>query len=452
MRAITRWLAAAVALALGIGASGPAASSRESQLTDLEAARANYVARAFAFTPERRAQALDALSTLEARAGRLSKFEFLLGIAHVAALAENAHDDFEFGDGAWRPPVRLPFRMLWFPDAMVVSRASPAYADLLGAQVITIDGYTPDEIFSALTYIDGGTLAYRSWNSEWAVESPGVLNALHVARSAASYDMRLRLADGRIVARSIPGVDRTSVPVVVDAPRLWSPQPFLFEASHGWRTANATARVPVYLQDPDSLFRMAELPRLQAVYVQFRSNRDEGDQKVLPFVQRVMQRLKRRPRNLILDLRFDTGGDNTLTLGLMRAIPTLVASRIYLMTGRYTFSAGMASAAALKHAGGTRVTIVGEPVGDRLQWWSEGRPTCLPDSHLCLTPNTGFWDLAHGCSGKPHCYGDQFDSVVGSLDPQISAPLTAQAWLAGDDPGMDAIARDLASSARNTDR
>ena len=85
--------------------------------------------------------------------------------------------------------------------------------------------------------------------------------------------------DGRIVAQeAIPGVDRTSVPVVVDAPRYGSRrEPFLFlRASHGWRTANATARVPVYLQDPDSLFRMAELARVQAVYVQFRSNRDEG--------------------------------------------------------------------------------------------------------------------------------------------------------------------------------
>lgn len=440
---------AAVLLVASVAVSAPAASSRAAQLADLEAARTNYVLRSRAFTEERRAQALDALAALEVRAGRLSDIDFLLGVAHVTALAQNAHDALQFGDDAWRPPKRLPFRMLWFPDAMVVSRAAPESADLLGATVLTIDGRTPNEIFNGLSAIGGGIFAFRTWNSEWAVESPAVLNGLSLAGSPERYVMQLRLRDGRMLSRTIPPVDRTRVPFGVDAPRLWSPQPFSSESSAGWKAANANVRVPLYLQEPDSLFRMAELSEIKAVYVQFRSNRDEGAQKVVPFVQRVTRRLRERPRNLILDLRFDTGGNNTLTIGLMRAIPTLVTGRIYLMTGRYTFSAGIASAAALKHAGGARVTLVGEPVGDRLQWWSEGKPACLPNTELCLTANTGLWDLTQGCSGRPHCYSEQFDEVVGSLDPQISAPLTAAAWLAGDDPGMDAVVRDLAS-AKNT--
>ena len=86
---------------------------------------------------------------------------------------------------------------------------------------------------------------------------------------------------------------------------------------------------------------------------------------------------------------------------------------------------------------------MGEEVGDRLRWWSEGKLACLPNSHYCLHATTGLWDLRHGCGGEPHCYGDQYDSNVGSLQPEIWAPLTAAAWLKGEDPAMAAVERDI---------
>jgi hypothetical protein len=91
------------------------------------------------------------------------------------------------------------------------------------------------------------------------------------------------------------------------------------------------------------------------------------------------------------------------------------------------------------------VTLVGEQVGDRLRFWSEGEPTCLPNSHFCLRPTSGLWDLMHGCKADLACYGDQFEATAGPLRPQLSAPLTAAAWLAGRDLAMEQVIRDLHS-------
>jgi hypothetical protein len=115
---------------------------------------------------------------------------------------------------------------------------------------------------------------------------------------------------------------------------------------------------------------------------------------------------------------------------------------------RYTFSAGIVSAAALRHDAAGRVTLVGEAVGDRLRFWSEGEPACLPNSHFCLRPTSGLWDLARGCKSEPGCYGDEFDATAGSLRPQISAPLSAAAWLAGRDLAMEAVIKDLRDGKR----
>ena len=88
----------------------------------------------------------------------------------------------------------------------------------------------------------------------------------------------------------------------------------------------------------------------------------------------------------MLDLRYDGGGDYTLTSAFAHALPKLVRApgRIALITGPDEFSAGITTAAFVKDAGGARVTIVGEPVGDRLSFWSEGGHGCLPHAQAVL--------------------------------------------------------------------
>jgi hypothetical protein len=92
-------------------------------------------------------------------------------------------------------------------------------------------------------------------------------------------------------------------------------------------------------------------------------------------------------------------------------------------------------------------TQLGDSVGDRLRWWSEGKKVCLPNSHYCLHVTTGLSDSIKGCAGAADCYGDRLDARVASLDPQLRAPLSATAWLAGRDPGMEAIKADVAARA-----
>ena len=154
--------------------------------------------------------------------------------------------------------------------------------------------------------------------------------------------------------------------------------------------------------------------------------------------------------NLIVDLRFDTGGDIDLTRDWQRALAARVPGQIYVLVSRHTFSAGIVSAAAFKHDAPTRVHVVGEAVGDRLRWWSEGDNVCMPNSHYCLHMTTGLWDLVHGCAAQPGCYGDQYGAQVSHLDPDIDAPITAGSWLAGRDPGMEAIARSKKPPAAQT--
>jgi hypothetical protein len=430
-----------------IGLDTPArdVNASPSRHDDLVVLRRDYVQASPAFSPDARARALAWLDALERRVDTMTPEQYLLALLRVAAFADNGHDVLDGGTDAWFPAARLPMRLLWLADGWVIARAAPEYADLVGARVLTIEGREHAAMLAAIRPLWGGEDAARRWNAQWVVECAGLLHALGIARSADALDLVVRTADGRRIARRVPFVPYYALPPGAAPHRVWGPEPWPREADLGWRNA-APSPAPLAFADGERHFRAVPLPALDAVYLQLRAHRDVGTDRISDAMRATDELIAtRRPANLIVDLRFDTGGNIDLTREWQTSLPHEVRGTTYVLIGPYTFSAGLVAAAALKHDGGDRVRIVGEAPGDRLAFWSEGRSVCLPHSRYCMRVNDGLWDLERGCTGRAGCYGDRFAATVGDLRVDIVAPLTTAAWLAGRDPGMDAVQRELGS-------
>ena len=435
-----RWglyLAGALASTSLSATAGPAASSAEAQRQDLELVRTVYLSKEMAFTPETRRLATLKIDALETRAGRLTPADMLVGLAEVAALPDNAHSSLHYGAKA-RPAERLPLRLLWFPDGLYIARASGAATDLAGAKVLRVEGRTPDELYARVKVLRGGKAVDRRNHLTELVESGGVLRAMGLAKRAYALTLTLRLPSGGVVSRRVAMTTQASQDPVADFERLWSPEPMPKEV--GWRPGLTPRDLPLYLRDADRTFRAIPLPEQHAYYVQFRSNEDEDGYPIAPFLKATSEALEAaKPRDVIVDLRFDIGGNLLTTIDFMRRLPSLASRRAYLLVGPYTFSAGIISAAAVKKAGGDKVTVVGDEIGDRPVFWSEGDVVRLPNSGFAMRYTDGQFDLDHGCAGKPGCM-DRYVDVNGvSLKPEIAAPLTARAWLVKRDPAMDAV-------------
>jgi hypothetical protein len=451
MRSQTRGILLAIALQLpGVGhgtdGSGTAAATSAgsaSRLADLEHAKADYVTESPAFSANDRETALAFVERSRPHVESMSSEAYLLCLLRVAAIADNGHDVLNDGDDSWAPSTRLPLRMIWFPDGWVVARAAPALADLPGARVLAIDGLSSDEIFRRLRPYWGGPDSSRRWNLEWIVEGGGLLHAAGLARQADALTLDLQLRDGRHAQRTLRFVPVKDAPQGRGPVRIWSPQLWQEEQDRRWLSYRPPS-IPLFLADGDEPYRVVPLDELRALYIQFRSHLDRPTGALSSFITKVDEAIRASsPRYLIVDLRFDTGGNIDLTRAWQRTLPGRIPERIYVIVSRYTFSAGIVAAAALKHDGGTSVTIVGEPVGDRLSWWSEGSDVCLPGSHYCFHRTSGLWDLQHGCSDRPNCFGDSYDALVDGLDPDLGAPLTAADWLAGRDRAMEAVRADI---------
>ena len=144
-----------------------------------------------------------------------------------------------------------------------------------------------------------------------------------------------------------------------------------------------------------------------------------------------------KPKFIVLDLRLDQGGNFTKTASLMKHIADDV-EHVYVLTSAWTFSAGNVSLALAKFHGGGKVTIVGEPVGDRMRIWAEGSDMVLPNSKLDVEYATGLHDYTKSCFGEPGCFWVMYyyPMQLKSWAPDIMVPYTFADYAAMREPAF----------------
>jgi hypothetical protein len=418
----------------------PPRSQAEAQRQDLEYFR-NYFDYNRTYTLHTRTQAKHLLEESEARAGHLTAAQFDLAVARMTALADNAHSKI-FPDIFRTRHNKLPCLLYHFSDGFYIVRARPACQSLLGAKLLAIDGRPTSEILDRMyQYVLGPRQHYDQYYSPFYLESPELLNAAGLANEADRLTLHVRLQDGT-------EQDTTLSADPPDPKWHWwvysihylSAEP-IPSAGPDWKSVlPPDARLPLFLADFSNPFRTTSWPGIY--YVQFRSNYDEPGHPIRPFVAQVENAISaEKPRVIIIDLRLDQGGDLTTTARLMSHITQLAPTieHVYLLTSNWTFSAGVSSAALAKDHGGDKVTILGEPVGDRLRFWGEGRDMTLPNSGIMLHYATGLHDYTKSCRGEPGCYWLMYfyPMHVKTLAPDVAIPYTFADYLALRDPVLD---------------
>jgi hypothetical protein len=307
--------------------------------------------------------------------------------------------------------------------------------------VTAIDGHSIDAVMAKLEQLRGGTPAWRRLCGSQYLVLQDLLYGIDVAPDMQHSNWTVENRFGTTITRRLDAYAPPAGEPAVSVKRWLSSEP-LTEMAGPWRAVKPDHPLPISLTDFDKSFRSLRLPGTCTQFVQLKSNADQGGQHIKDFLSDTERRLRQnRPCSVILDLRYDDGGDFVNTYGFARALPELIpaAGQIIVLTGAATFSAGISTAASVKHAGRGRVVIAGEPVGDRLQFFSEGGRACLPNYPLCAAYETGKHDYQHACTDWEICFWLNyfFQFQVKSLDPDEVIPLSFKDWLAGVDPVLD---------------
>ncbi len=385
-------------------------------------------------------RALQRLDALAAAADTLQHAYFHLEISRIVALADNGHTVVPAPSRGNRFN-RIPLRLAPFGEDFYVVRATRELESLLGARLLGVDSRAISEIRSIARSLNGGHDAWRDRSVPIFLESPQQMQALGVTEGAAAATYRFALTDGRIVERRIEATAADSSAPVVGTSR------WLYPAAG---VAGSDALVPLLkpdaapwvLQQAGTPFRWREAPEIDGLVIELRANTDQGPNRIRDFLELMSGELRRRhPTNVVLDLRSNGGGDLNTTRAFVQSLPTLVSGRIFVLTSPYTFSAAISTVGYLKQAAPERVLIVGEEVGDRSEFWAEGRPILLEHSRIRVGLATERHDYRNGCRSYDDCHGSvrRNPIAIPRFTPDIAAPWTLEDYRAGRDPGMEAV-------------
>lgn len=386
---------------------------------------------------EMRARFDAAVEALEIAAPDLTDAEFQLALARVQAIIDNAHSNAS-ATRMVQPFDRLPLRTTWMDGELRVMRALPGQEALLGAELTHIGGVPVEDAMMRFRDAFGGIDAWFFSFAPLLIETPAYLATVGIDDTS----LRLRFADGRVETVELPVVEP-----IDGARRLFSADLVVPTASEtdDWMSVQP-ADEPLYLGNPDRGYWFEALPELDAVYLNLSQNlNDESGESLADFVARAGDEIAAiAPSVMIVDQRLNGGGDLSITQPLMVRLGDIVGpeGRVYLLTSGSTFSAGIVNLAMAKEAAPEQTRLVGEPIGDRLQFWAEGWWYSLPNSGFRARYSTGFYDLQNGCEGLFICpWGSLhiFPVIVDDLDIDIPAPLNWDDYVAGRDPAMEAI-------------
>jgi hypothetical protein len=349
-------------------------------------------------------EAVDELSDVQLAVGMWSLLR-QLGDGHAYLDVTDAHPEWE---------ARIPVWFFRFAEGVYVTDAAAPHADLAGAELLAVDGEPVEDVLAALDPFltrDNGYGAL-SRSAVW-LRKPVYLHALGIA---AEPD-RLRLTVRR------PGGERDEVTAEAEAGDDIRPWPKACSP----RAARADT-LPPYLRDPDTPYWYEVHNGL--VYFQFNSIGDTDGDPLAAFFDRLFAAIDEQPpRALVIDLRWNGGGNTFLALPLLHGLIRRPDLPLYVITGRNTFSAAQNTATYLSvHTG---ATFVGEPTGSSPNFVGETMPFTLPYSGLRANVSDLYWQSSWPLDHRT------------AIAPDIYAPPTYAAYAAGRDPAMEAIQDDL---------
>ena len=313
----------------------------------------------------------------------------------------------------------LPLQFYLFEEGLHVIAADPARRHLLGARVLAFDGHPVADVLAAIDPLitRDNEQGPKQEAPRWLRRIP-FLSALGVAPRSDAVTLTVATEDGGTAETDVPA-DATISPHV----REWPPPPT-------WLTYPTDGPVPLYLRNPGALYWFEYLPEHRLVYFQFNGVGDDATEDFATSCRRLFAFIDAEDvRKLVVDLRWNSGGNTFLALPLVHSILARPAVNragcLFVIIGRKTFSAAQNTAVFLERH--THAIFAGEPTGSSPNFVGETIPFVLPYSKLEVNVSDLYWQTSWPMDHR--CW----------IAPALYAPPTFAAHAAGADPALDAI-------------
>lgn len=372
---------------------------------------------------------------------RLSEEERMVRAMQLVALLGDGHTQIEPTGDAFR--LWYGVRIYEFTDGYFITSAYGQDADLAGAQILTIANRPVADVAASARSLFGADNPLDSKERLYALHNAALMRGLGLASANGDLPITARLPNGQTVSRTL-AAQRGSDSAFARGPVFdWHYRPEMFGTPLGemaaWRTAYRDLPALAFRTEDRTrplhlMYRRARIrhavPAQSAYYMQLNSTGDQQGDPMAAFAEAALVEVDAlRPRSLIVDLRYNFGGDGSKVPGFIHAFirrgPEPPWQNLYVLTGRRTFSAGiMMIAAFVDH---TRATFIGEPAGGALDHYGDATAIELTNIGAQLYVSTLFHQLQD--------QGQRYDI----MPVDVAAPFSFADWSAGRDPAIDPI-------------
>ncbi len=352
----------------------------------------------------------DEVAKIKTDLTRLTDAEVTLRIMKLVAGANIDHTY------VYLPALKLgfdqfPLKFSWFADGLAVTETSADNLEALGARVIRIGPKTPEQLLSELApYIGHENQAWLRLMSRPFLAKPPVLERLGALDPDGRITLTLTKKDGEAFRVTVS-------PSLVIENRMVS----MYNA----------LKVPpmLYRKKLNSFYWYEYLPGSQAIYLQYNRCANDPALSLASFASGLLALTDSHTvKRVIIDLRFNGGGDSTVIEPLLKGLKDRASlrSNLRVLIGPATFSSAQFAAFALRRE--LHALLIGEPTGEKLNGYGEVRLLVLPNSQLTIQYSTKFFRLVK-------------DSDATALEPDIRVSATLAEVLAGRDPVLEAALR-----------
>ena len=314
-----------------------------------------------------------AVAELEAAIPSLQDHQIIVRMRQISATIGDGHTGVQLPLNFKRYPIGL----YWFGRELRVTGAAKEYLNTLGTRVVKIGALGIDEVQSRIL----SCFPSAENENEWFVmsASPGfimvseVLHALGVAPELGRAPFTFEDEHGKQFTLEISPVE---VPIVGGAPTL--------------RLLSDAKEEPLYRQKRGERFWFTYMPDSQTVYVCFRGYNSLGEN-----ARKLFQFIDSNPtKRLVIDIRQNGGGDffegHKHLIQPLKERPAInQKGHLFVIIGRQTFSAAMVNAIHFRKE--TKAILVGEPIGERPNSYSENDEMTLPNSRLVVSYSTRYY-------------------------------------------------------------
>ncbi len=346
---------------------------------------------------------------LKAKLSSLSTKEIIVGMQSLLALANE--------DGCYIYPFQpslnfqlLPLKNYWFSDGMYVCDAAEPYKQLIGQQIVKVNGVNIENIFDKLKpvlpadnenyqrYIFPLYFQISAW-LKWA----GILEDSNSVVLTTSSGMEKKVLFGPV---------QSYIPLKREL-------------------ANFRKIADSKKEHKDENYWMEYLPGKQTIFIQFLQIPDnKKGESFNSFVKAVEKKLNsKNVAKLIIDNRYG-GGGNGFKLkpftNLIRDNKSInQKGKLFVLTSRSTRGTVLEMTSVL--ANNTKVILVGEPTGEGPNLVGDTKQVILPNSKIRVSLTHIFWPTSFDSDSR------------NTIEPSENIEYKYTDYMKGNDPWLSSI-------------